>query len=108
MFIDLGVWKALFSWCPPFPLSLRHCLLTFLLSPEVKDLMETPCLGVNILRSLTLCIVPRCRFCVDSHLLLSKASLTMNEKGTDLQVWLNVIRSYFISTLLFYFFYFLF
>jgi hypothetical protein len=58
--VDLG---ALFSWCPPSPLTLILFLSPFLwgsTSPEGKNLMETSYLWPSVLRSLTLYIMSGC------------------------------------------------
>ena len=50
------------------------------MSPEGRNLMATSLLGLNVLRSLTLCILSGVGLCICSLLLQEEASLWMTEQ----------------------------
>jgi hypothetical protein len=54
------IYRALFLWCPASP--LPPSLLQGSLNPEKRNLMEIPCLVLNVPRNLTLCIMSACGF----------------------------------------------
>ena len=80
--------KALFSWCPPSPLTLTLFLLPPLaqgsLSPEGKNLMETFYLGLSVPRSLVLSIMHGCGSLILFPSAAGKTFLVMAEQGTGL------------------------
>lgn len=78
--------EGLFPWSPPSSLALTLFLLPLpwgFLNPEGRDLMETPCLELNVPRSPTLGIKSM-GLSIYSHHLQEETSLIMTEQGTGL------------------------
>lgn len=72
--------KVFFPWCFPSPLTLKIFLplVQGSLSPEERELMETPHLGLSVSRSLTVCTLSRF---VDLYLVSSTARERFSDGG---------------------------